>query len=118
MAKGDHHVTRDPRCQIHTVKASGWSMRRTAQMVWPNKRTEGVLDKDLRRHGKRYNKRSSAKAGRGCIPGRVDISEHPEIVEKKLRVGDWEGGTIVGARHQGAIVSYIDRHSKLTLLKK
>lgn len=72
----------------------------------------------LRHNGKRYNKRSSGKAGRGRIPNRVDITARPAIVETKSRIGDWEGDTIIGAKHQMAIVSYVDRHSKYTLLKK
>ena len=88
------------------------------KMIWADKRAGGILYKHLRHHGKRYNKRSSGKAGRGCIPGRIDISERPKIVEEKSRIGDWEGDTIIGAKHQGAIVSYVDRHSKFTLLKK
>jgi len=88
------------------------------KMIWADKRAGGILYKYLRHHGKRYNKRSSGKAGRGCIPGRIDISERPKIVEEKSRIGDWEGDTIIGAKHQGAIVSYVDRHSKFTLLKK
>ena len=72
----------------------------------------------MRHRGKRYNKRSSGKAGRGCIPDRVDITARPAIVESKSRIGDWEGDTIIGAKHKGAIVSYVDRHSKFTLLKK
>lgn len=86
--------------------------------VWKDKREGGLLYQHLRRCGKRYNKRGSGKAGRGCIPNRVDIKERPLVVEKKSRIGDFEGDTIIGAKHQGAIVSYVDRHSKYTLLKK
>ncbi len=71
----------------------------------------------LRHNGKKYNKRSSGKAGRGCIPNRVDIDERPPVVEDKARIGDWEGDTIIGSNHRGAIVSYVDRCSKFTLLK-
>lgn len=88
------------------------------QHIWKDKRTGGTLYKHLRHHGKKYNKRSSGKAGRGCIPNRVDIDERPAIVEVKSRIGDWEGDTIIGAKHQGAIVSYVDRCSKFTVLKK
>lgn len=88
------------------------------QHVWKDKRIGGMLYKHLRHSGKKYNKRSSGKAGRGCIPNRVDISERPQIVEQKVRIGDWEGDTIIGAKHQGAIVSYVDRCSKFTVLKK
>lgn len=88
------------------------------QHIWKDKRAGGTLYTHLRHHGKKYNKRSSGKAGRGCIPNRVDITERPPIVEQKARIGDWEGDTIIGVRHQGAIVSYVDRCSKFTVLKK
>jgi len=55
--------------------------------------------------------------GRGCIPNRIDISERPPIVEQKIRLGDWEGDTIIGANHKGAIISYVDRCSKFAVLK-
>ncbi len=87
------------------------------QHIWKNKRCGGILYTKLRHHGKKYNKRSSGKSGRGCIPNRVDITERPSIVEQKARIGDWEGDTIIGANHKGAIVSYVDRCSKYTVLK-
>lgn len=84
--------------------------------VWKDKLNGGNLYKELRHNGKKYNKRGSGKAGRGCIPGRIDISERPAIVEEKSRVGDWEIDTIIGAAHKGAVVSMVERHSKFTLL--
>jgi IS30 family transposase len=86
--------------------------------VWKNKQQGGPLYKQLRHHGKKYNKRGSGKACRGCIPGRVDIAERPAIVDEKTRLGDWELDTIIGREHKGAIVSMVERHSKLTRLAK
>ena len=86
--------------------------------IWANKRKGGKLYKELRHQGKKYNKRGSDKAGRGCIPGRVDIAERPMIVEEKSRLGDWEIDTIIGKEHKGAIVTMVERHSKFTLLAK
>ena len=40
--------------------------------------------------------------GRGLIPNRIDISERLAIVARKTRLGDWEGGTVVGVGHKGA----------------
>ena len=88
------------------------------QHVWADKRKGGELYKNLRHSGKKYNKRSGAYGGRGCIPGRVDIDERPDIVEQKDRLGDWELDTIIGAKHQGAIVSAVDRKSKYCVLAK
>ena len=84
--------------------------------VWRDKQQGGTPYKELRHHGKKYNKRGSGKCGRGCIPGRIDISERAAIVEEKSRLGDWEIDTIIGKGHKGAIASMVERHSKLTLL--
>ena len=86
--------------------------------IWADKKRGGTLFKHLRHSGKKYNKRSKGTSGRGCIPGRVDIQERPAIVEEKIRLGDWELDTIIGAQHRGAIVSMVDRTSKFTQLVK
>jgi IS30 family transposase len=87
------------------------------RFIWADKRAGGELYFHLRHKAKKYNKRSGKTAGRGCIPNRVDIDQRPEIVEKKERFGDFELDTIVGANHQGAIVSIVDRASKYTFLR-
>lgn len=86
------------------------------QFIWKDKRFSGNLWERLRHRTKPYNKRSGKKAGRGLIPNRVDIDQRPKIVDSKLRFGDLELDTIVGAKHKGAIVSIVDRASKLTWL--
>ena len=86
--------------------------------VWKHKENGGILYKHLRHRGKKYNKRGAKTSGRGLIPHRVDISLRPEIVELKERLGDFEGDTIIGAKHKGAILSYVDRASKYTILAK
>lgn len=88
------------------------------KFVWSDKKNGGKLYTHLRHGGKKYNKRKGVNAGRGLIPGRVDISERPEIVETKSRIGDWEADTVISANHKGAIVSLVERHSKITLLRK
>jgi IS30 family transposase len=84
--------------------------------IWKDKKNGGELYTHLRHKAKKYNKRSGKNAGRGLIPNRRDISERPDIVEEKTRLGDLELDTIVGAQHQGAIVSSVDRASKYTFL--
>jgi transposase, IS30 family len=107
------------------VQISGWmklnlgysvSHERIYQHIWRDKKDGGNLYKYLRHGRKKYNKRSGKNAGRGCIPGRVDIDERPKIVEQKQRIGDWELDTIIGKDHHGAIVSMVDRASKFTKL--
>lgn len=85
--------------------------------IWADKRNGGDLYKNLRRSGKKYNKRGGKKAGRGLIPNRIGIENRPIEVALKQRVGDFEGDTIVGVSHRGAIVSLVDRKTKLTKLR-
>jgi IS30 family transposase len=116
------------RLQWSPVQISGWLKKRgyesavshetIYQYILQDKQMGGSLYKELRHHGKKYHKRNRGIAGRGCIPNRVDIKERPPIVEEKVRLGDWELDTIIGARQKGAIVSMVDRTSKLTILAK
>ncbi len=48
----------------------------------------------LKHKGKKYKPRKKT-SGVKFIPNHIDISERPEIVEKKSRVGDWEGDLVI-----------------------
>ena len=131
----------EDRCQIHALAKAGkmraerWSPEQIVfwlqqtrgvgishewiyRMVWDDKRAGGDLWRCLRRRGKKYNKRGAQNAGRGVIPGRIDISERPAVVDKKSRLGDWEGDTIVGLQHRGALLTHVERKSLLTVISK
>lgn len=94
------------------------SHERIYRHIWQDKKDGGILWTHLRHNGKKYNKRKGKTAGRGLIPGRVDIDERPAIVAEKSRIGDFEGDTIIGKDHKGAIMSHVDRKSKYTKLFK
>jgi IS30 family transposase len=102
----------------------GWngptvSHERIYQHIWRDKAVGGVLYKTLRIGGtKQRRKRRNSRDMRGTIKNRVGIQERPDIVEKKIRIGDWEGDTVVGKNHQGALVTLVDRKSKLTMIGK
>ena len=87
------------------------------QYVYTNKTNGGLLYKHLPRKMKKYNKRDAKYNSRGQIPNRMPISQRPKVVDKKLRIGDWEVDTIIGKYHQGAIVTIVDRKSKFTLMR-
>ena len=102
----------------------GWhgptvSHERIYQHIWQDKARDGTLYKHLRIGGtKQRRKRRNSRDMRGTIKNRVGIEERPAIVERKIRIGDWEGDTVVGKNHQGALVTLVDRKSKLTLIGK
>ncbi|RDV23878.1 IS30 family transposase [Alteromonas aestuariivivens] len=76
----------------------------------------GKLYKQLRQSRRRYRKGSRAK--RVIIPNRVGIEHRPAIVNRKKRFGDWEADTVLGKQGTGAIVSLVERKSKLYLIRK
>jgi IS30 family transposase len=88
------------------------------RMIWQDKRAGGDLWRCLRRRGKRYNKRCGQNAGRGLIPDRIDISLRPAIVDRKTRLGDWEGDTVASAGHKGGLLTHVERKSMLAKLTK
>lgn len=83
--------------------------------IWADKRAGGQLFNQLRRKGRKYEKRRHGKSTRGHIKGRVSIEQRPKIVDKKERVGDWEIDTVIGKNHKGALVTIVER-STLKLL--
>jgi IS30 family transposase len=113
--------------QLSPEQISGW-MRTTEgvcishewiyQHIYADKSKGGTLYKQLRRTGKKYNKRKGKTSGRGLIPHRIDIDQRPAVVAERSRLGDWEADTIVGSEHKGVILSLVERVSKYTLLHK
>ena len=88
------------------------------QYIRADRKRGGVLWRSLRRRGKKPNVTAGRDRGRGCLPNRVDISERPECVAAKSRVGDREVDTVIGKGHRGALVTLVDRMSKLVLIQK
>lgn len=76
----------------------------------------GKLFKQLRQSHRRYRKGNRTK--RVIIPNRVGIEHRPAIVNSKQRFGDWEADTVLGKQGTGAIVSLVERKSKLYLIRK
>lgn len=85
------------------------------QYILADKQAGGQLYRHLRHQNKTYRKRYGAAHNRHGIPNRVDIDERPCEANNRERVGDWEGDTIIGRNHKGAIVTLDDRKTKLRL---
>jgi transposase, IS30 family len=90
------------------------SHERIYQFLLADKKAGGTLYTHLRGAGKKRKKRYGSKDRRGQIKNRISIDERPKIVDKKQRIGDWEGDTIIGKQQQKAIVTLVDRASKIT----
>lgn len=94
------------------------SHERIYQFLIEDKKNNGTLYKNLRHQNKKYRKRYGSSSRQGSIRNRRMIDERPKIVEDKTRLGDWELDTIVGKQHKQAVLSVVERVSKLTILKK
>ncbi len=80
--------------------------------TWIHRDPTGYWRQFLRR-GKR-----PAPDGRGKLPRTAAIAGRPAIVDRRERLGDWEGDTIVGAKRRGGMLSLVDRKSGYLLLAK
>lgn len=78
----------------------------------------GTLFLQLRHKARKYRRRYGSIDRRGEICNRISIDERPEIVAKRIRIGDFEIDTVIGKNHKQALVTIVDRYSKLTLIKK
>jgi len=87
------------------------------QHILVDKQAGGDLHRHLRCQKKR-RKRYGSYDRRGILKNRVSIDERPAIVDTRQRLGDWEVDTIIGKGHHQAIVSLVERKSRLALLRK
>jgi IS30 family transposase len=87
------------------------------QHILVDKQAGGDLHRHLRCQKKR-RKRYGSYDRRGILKNRVSIDERPAIVDTRQRLGDWEVDTLIGKGHRHAIVSLVERKSRLALLRK
>lgn len=85
--------------------------------VYRDKREGGGLHIHLRRRHA-YRKRIHKYCKRGGWDTRRPIGERPAVVDIRSRLGDWEADTIIGGGRKGAILSLVERRSRLVLLQK
>lgn len=79
-----------------------------------------VLPKiDCKKHLRRRGKRRYGKRGKyNTIKPEHTIHERPEIVEKRERIGDWEGDTVSGGVGKGYLVTLLDRCTRRLVVAK
>ncbi|MDE9482739.1 IS30 family transposase [Xenorhabdus bovienii] len=88
------------------------------RLIYKDKLNGGGLWQHLRIAKKPYRKRYGSYERRGKIKNRVSIDKRPKCVDKKQRIGDWEGDTIVGKDHKSALLTLVERKSLFTIIIK
>jgi IS30 family transposase len=67
----------------------------------------------LRRRGKRpYRRKHTGPPAAACIRNR------PQVIEQRLRLGDFEGDTVLGPPGTGGVATLVDRKSRFTIIVK
>lgn len=61
---------------------------------------------------KRY---ANGRERRGVLKNRIGIDHRPGVVDTRSRIGDWEGDTVIGKNHKGALVTLVERKPRYTL---
>lgn len=106
---------------------SGWlknegfeiSHERIYQFIREDKAVGGDLYKNLRQSSKKRRKKYGSKATtRGQIKDRVPIEKRPKVVDRKKRVGDWEGDSVVSRNNSSSLVTLVDRKTKVILIER
>ncbi len=75
----------------------------------------GDLYTQLRREGRPY-RNGKFRPYRGKIKDRVGIEERPEIVERRIRIGDWEVDSVIGKLNKSSLVTLVERVSRYTVI--
>ena len=79
------------------------------RFIYADKARHQSLRPFLRQGGKLRRKRYGSGARVSKIPNRVCITERPDIVEEKQRIGDWECDTVIGKDRKSVLVTVVDR---------
>ena len=90
------------------------SHTRIYQFVYFNRHNGGELYTHLRFHHTGHRRAKYGCKYKGGIKDRVSISQRPDVVDEKIRQGDWEIDTIIGTNKKGAIATCVDRVSLLS----
>ena len=86
--------------------------------IWWDQKKGGKLWKHLRQSTKKRRKKYRSRDSRGVLPNKRHISERPECIENRERIGDWEIDTVMGSGDQHCIVTMVDRKTGYLLIGK
>ncbi len=97
--------------QHHAISLSHETIYR---FIYSDATRHAQLKPFLRQGGKHRRKRYGSGARASSIPNRVSITERPQEVETKARLGDWECDTVIGKDRKSVLVTVVDRTSLYT----
>jgi len=95
------------------------SHQRIYQFIGEDKASGGTLYTHLRQGNKKRRKKyGKSTSKRGQITNRVSINDRPAHIDKRLECGHWEGDTITGKNHKGAMITLVERKYGFSIIEK
>lgn len=88
------------------------------RLIYDDKAQGGDLYNHLRIASKPYRKRYGAYDRRGRIKNRTCIEQRPAVVDRRNRIGDWEGDTIMGKGRKSALLTLVERKTLYTVMAR
>lgn len=82
------------------------------------RRAGGQTWRHLRIVSKFGRKRRGSPATRGRLVGKRHISQRPRAVELRVRMGHWEGDTVMGSDMRHCVLTLVERVSGYVIIKK
>jgi IS30 family transposase len=95
----------DPERRVSSQTIDTWIKQDTHCTHWEAR---------LRRRGKRPAQRKKL----GLTGDAARIADRPEVIEQRLRLGDFEGDTVLGPPGTGGLATLVDRKSRFTIVVK
>ena len=123
------HIDEQILIQVRSLLSLQWSPEQIAsqlpishetiyQKVYADKAMGGHLWRSLRCQKQKRKRYAGGRDRRGQIPDRRSITLRPESIERRVHIGHWEGDTVIGAAHQHAIVTLVERKSGYAVVTK
>ena len=88
------------------------------RLIYDDKAQGGDLYNHLRIASKPYRKRYGTYDRRGRIKNRTCIEQRPAVVDRRNRIGDWEGDTIMGKGRKSALLTLVERKTLYTVMAR
>jgi len=79
-----------------------------------------IANNEHREHWRAFLRRRGRRPFRRKKPDGIGapIKDRPEVIEARLRLGDFEGDTVLGPPGTGGLVTLVDRKSRMTIVAK
>ena len=108
--------------QISGTLARTGEMRISHETIYRRIRWDKKIGGSLWRHtrimSKFARKRYGRQDSRGVLAGKRHISERPSEVERRQRLGHWEGDTVMGSDMRHCVLTLVERKSGYAIIKK